>query len=248
MEKEKKRCTAIVLAAGRGSRMGSKVHKQYLDLLGKPVIYYSLHTFQESGIIDDIILVAGKGQTEYVRKEIVERYGFTKVSHITEGGKERYESVWEGLKVIRDRKDSDIAGYVFIHDSARPFVDENILKRGFAGVKEHHACVIAMPSKDTVKLADEKDFAASTPDRNKVWIVQTPQIFEISLIIEAYSKLMGEQCIQVTDDAMVVEQEMNLPVKLIEGTYENIKITTPEDLDLAEVFVKRVFGKMFPKS
>lgn len=245
---EKERCTAVVLAAGRGSRMGSKVYKQYLDLLGKPVIYYSLHTFQESAIIDDIILVAGKGQTEYVRKEIVDRYGFTKVSHITEGGKERYESVWEGLKVIRTRKEADGTGYVFIHDSARPFVDEKILERGFAGVREHHACVIAVPSKDTVKLADDKSFAASTPDRNRVWIVQTPQIFKTSLIIEAYSKLMGEQCIQVTDDAMVVEQELNLPVKLIEGTYENIKITTPEDLDMAEVFVKRVFEKMFPKS
>lgn len=247
---EKKRCTAIVLAGGQGKRMGAKVQKQYLDIGGKPLIYYSLHTFEESAVIDDVVLVVGQGQTEYVRREIVEKYGFSKVDYITEGGKERYDSVWEGLKILKDGKLTvqNTDGYVFIHDSARPFTDEAILKRGLESVEMHQACVIGVPSKDTVKIADVDGFADTTPDRDCVWIIQTPQIFKTSLIIEAYSRLMGEQCIQVTDDAMVVEQKLGIPVKLVKGSYENIKITTPEDLELAEVLVKRVFGEMFPKS
>lgn len=245
---EKKHCTAIVLAGGQGRRMGQHIQKQYLDIKGKPLIYYSLQVFEKSGIIDDVVLVAGKGQIEYVRKEIVERYGFHKVRAIAEGGRERYHSVWEGLKVLKDASsERELSGYVFIHDSARPFVDEAILKRTYEGVIENRACVAGMPSKDTVKIVDAEAFAAETPDRSRVWMIQTPQVFEISLIIEAYSRLMRKEYttghVQVTDDAMVVEQEMNLPVKMIEGSYENIKVTTPEDLAVADAFVQRMYGQ-----
>lgn len=247
---EKKRCTAIVLSAGQGKRMGGPVQKQYIELNGKPVIYYSLMAFQKSEIIDDIILVVGREQLEYVRQEIVEKYHIAKVDTIVAGGKERYDSVWQGLKVLADTEDG-LAGYVFIHDGARPFVDENILIRGYEMAEKYGACVAGMPSKDTVKLVDEDTFARETPERKYVWTIQTPQIFEVPLIVEAYSRLMRENYmmsrevlqkenyIHVTDDAMVVEQMMQVPVKLFEGSYENIKITTPEDLEIAQTFLDR---------
>lgn len=230
--RDKKRCTAIVLSAGQGRRMGASVQKQYIELEGRPVIYYTLRAFQESTVIDDIVLVVGKDQISYVHDEIVKKYHFTKVETIVEGGKERYDSVWQGLKVIANQE-----GYVFIHDGARLFVDEDILKRGYDTVSKFGACVAGMPSKDTVKLIDDNGFTVNTPERKYVWTVQTPQVFRTSLIVEAYSRLMREEYINVTDDAMVVERMMDVPVKLFEGSYENIKITTPEDLEIAEVFL-----------
>lgn len=229
---EKTYCTAIVLAAGSGRRMGTKVHKQYLLMGGKPVLYYSLETFQESELIDEIILVCGSGEEAYCRREIVERYGLTKVSRIIAGGSERYNSVWNGLQKTRD-------GFVYIHDGARPFVDGEMLVRAYECVSRYHACVAGMPSKDTVKIADALQTVQQTPDRNSVWIVQTPQVFDTGLIKKAYSMLMDQNEISVTDDAMVAEQMPGCTVKLFYGSYENIKITTPEDLEIAEVFLKR---------
>lgn len=229
----KKHCTAIVLSAGQGKRMGASVQKQYIELEGKPVIYYTIKAFQESEIIDDIVLVVGKDQISYVKEEIVDIYGFDKVRTIVEGGKERYDSVWAGLQTIENED-----GYAFIHDGARLFVNEDILCRGYETVEEYKACVAGMPSKDTVKIVDENTFASETPNRKYVWSVQTPQIFATSLIKEAYGKIMQGNCTGVTDDAMVVEKTMKVPVKLFEGSYENIKITTPEDLDIAKVFLK----------
>lgn len=229
-----KHCTAVVLSAGQGKRMGSAVQKQYIELNGRPVLCYCLEIFQKSAWIDDVVLVVGDGQERYVRTEIVEKYGFTKVCSIVCGGQERYDSVWRGLQALPDGGE----GYVFIHDGARPFVDEEILRRGYENVEKFGACVAGMPSKDTVKLADSEAFALQTPRRSHVWIVQTPQVFEKALITEAYGRLMklrSEEDIHVTDDAMVVEQMMKVPVKLFEGSYTNIKLTTPEDMRIAEV-------------
>ena len=240
-KEEKKNCTAIVLSAGQGKRMGASVQKQYIELQGKPIIYYTLSVFQKSDIIDDIILVVGKGQINYVQEEIVQKYHFTKVKTIVEGGHERYASVWQGLKAREyDKYYENIQdGYVFIHDGARPFVDEEMLERAYDTVRKYKACVAGMPSKDTIKLINEEQFAVTTPERKYVWSVQTPQVFEKTLIFEAYARLMEEECVHVTDDAMVVEQMMHLPVKLFEGSYENIKITTPEDLDIARIFLSK---------
>ena len=237
----KKRCAAIVLSAGQGKRMGASVQKQYIEIEGKPVIYHTLRTFQASDVIDDVVLVVGEGQEQYVREDIVQRYCFSKVKVIVPGGAERYDSVWQGLKAIRDGRlaDNGQTEYDFIHDGARMLVDEGILERGYETVIKYRACVAGMPSKDTVKLVDEQKFAVQTPKRKLVWNVQTPQIFEKTLITEAYSRLMREQCIDVTDDAMVVEQMMKVPVGLFEASYENIKITTREDLSVAESFLRR---------
>lgn len=233
--KDKKRCIAVVLAAGQGKRMGAAIQKQYIELNGKPLIYYALRTFQESEIIDAMVLVVGSGQVSYAEQEIVEKYGFSKVSAIVEGGKERYDSVWEGLKAVAL---DDEASYIFIHDGARPFVDEGILKRGYETVERFRACVAGMPSKDTIKVVDEKGFAVNTPDRKYVWNIQTPQVFEKALIVEAYSRLMKGEHQDVTDDAMAVERLMKAPVKMFEGSYQNVKITTPEDLEIAQVFLR----------
>lgn len=235
MMRDKKRCAAVVLAAGQGKRMGCAIKKQYIELEGKPLIYYALKAFQDSELIDTITLVAGAGQVDYVQDEIVGRYSLSKVNAVVEGGKERYDSVWQGLKAVKEDQE---AGFVFIHDGARPFVDDAILRRGYEAVERFRACAAGMPSKDTVKLVDEDTFAVNTPDRKYVWMMQTPQIFEKDLIVEAYSRLMKEEHAQVTDDAMAVELMMKVPVKLFEGSYKNIKITTPEDLKIARAFIR----------
>lgn len=276
------RTTAIVLAAGQGKRMNSKTAKQYLLLGGKPVLYYSLKAFQES-MVDEIILVTGGAERDFVKKEIVEKYGFTKVCAVVEGGRERYMSVYLGLRAARalqaaqnpagdvtyfqDRvyrleksgKDADVqalgeltaagmaadcAGhYCFIHDGARPFLTQDVLERAFQCAVRDQACVVGMPVKDTVKIADEDGYAADTPKRSLVWMIQTPQVFSFPLICDAYDKLilqeesLLEQGIQITDDACVVELLTDRKVKLVEGSYQNIKITTPEDLKIAEAFL-----------
>ena len=211
----KKRCVAIVLSAGQGKRMGTSIQKQYIELCGKPIICYCLEAFEKSEIIDDVIMVAGAGQEDYVTEEIVNKYHFGKVRAVVSGGKERYDSVWNGLKAVRDGMAGEEAkeGYVYIHDGARPFVDEEIIKRAYTCVEENRACVAGMPSKDTVKIVDENQFAVTTPARKYVWNVQTPQVFETALITQAYEKLMQHDRENVTDDAMVVEQEMQIPVK-----------------------------------
>lgn len=229
---KKAKCTAIVLAAGQGKRMGTKVQKQYLEIDGKPVLYYALKAFEDSELIDEVVLVVGEHQAEYCEKEIVSKHELKKVKKIVQGGAERYNSVWNGLQETEE-------GYVFIHDGARPFVTEEILQRAYDEVLLYKACVVGMPVKDTIKIADENGFADVTPDRNLLWQVQTPQVFKTSIIKEAYKKLMERDTIKVTDDAMVVEQMLGDKVKLVLGSYENIKITTPEDLKIAENFLEK---------
>lgn len=240
MKKEKCRCGAVVLAAGSGRRMHSDVKKQFLLIQDKPVIYYSLQVFQQS-FIDEIVLVVSEEDRDYCKKNIVDQFGFSKVKYIVAGGKERYHSVAAGLACLTE------CDYVFIHDGARPMITEEILERAYECVKENDACVVGMPVKDTIKIADQNGFIHQTPDRNLVWMIQTPQVFEASLIKGAYRQLLDqekelqEQGIHITDDAMVVETLMKHPVKLVEGSYENIKITTPEDLLIAENFKSKIY-------
>ena len=226
--------TAIVLAAGVGKRMNSKIQKQYMLLGGKPVLFYALDAFEKSRV-DEIILVVGKGEIEYCRKEIVEKYKFHKVTKIVEGGKERYHSVYEGLKAM------DTADYVLIHDGARPFLDQQILTRTMEAVKQYQACVVGMPVKDTIKITTEDGFSKETPERKHVWMIQTPQCFSYPLIFEAYQKMLQNEDATITDDAMVLEKVKGLPVKMVEGSYRNIKITTPEDLLVAGAYLGDIF-------
>ena len=228
---EKQKYTAIVLAAGSGKRMNSKVHKQYLIIQDRPVLYYSLKAFEDSAV-DEIVLVVGKGEEKFCRKEIVDKYGISKVKAIVEGGKERYHSVFEGLKQTSD------ADYVLIHDGARPFVNQDIIRRCMQEVQKYQACVVGMPVKDTIKIADEEGYAKQTPDRKNVWMIQTPQTFSYALIYEAYEEMLKTEDTAITDDAMVLELIKGKKSKLIEGSYRNIKITTPEDLLIANVYLQ----------
>lgn len=247
VDKEKKWCTAIVLAAGRGTRMGTREAKQYLEIAGKPVVVYALEAFQASPLIDDIILMTDRDHLEYCRTEIVDRYGLTKVGTIGAGGAERYETVWKALCTVGDE---DITagrgavggdprdGIVFIHDGARPFITGEIIERAYEAVRTHKACVVGMPVKDTIKLTDADGGILSSPDRRQVWMAQTPQVFDFPLIYEAFSRQMQGDCSAITDDAMVVESQMGTSVRMVMGSYENIKITTPEDLAVAEALAK----------
>ena len=228
---EKQKYAAIVLAAGSGKRMNSKVHKQYLIIQDRPVLYYSLKAFEDSAV-DEIVLVVGKGEEEFCRKVIVDKYGISKVKAIVEGGKERYHSVFEGLKQTSD------ADYVLIHDGARPFVNQDIIRRCMQEVQKYQACVVGMPVKDTIKIADEEGYAKQTPDRKNVWMIQTPQTFSYALIYEAYEEMLKTEDTAITDDAMVLERIKGKKSKLIEGSYRNIKITTPEDLLIANVYLQ----------
>lgn len=226
--------TAIVLAAGQGKRMNSKVQKQFLLIKGKPVLYYSLSCFQNSREIEEIIVVTGKDSINFCKQEIIEAYGFSKVKAVIAGGRERYDSVYAGLCACED------SDYVFIHDGARPFLTEDMIRRGKEAVLASGACVIGMPSKDTIKIADENGMVASTPSRSLVWNIQTPQIFSYTAIREAYERAQQQNMADITDDAMVMERFGNMKIKLVEGSYENIKITTPEDILVAEKILEKI--------
>lgn len=227
-----KKYTAIVLAAGMGKRMNSSVPKQYLTLADRPVLYHALKAFEESDVTD-IILVVGAGEASYCREEIIEKYALRKISAVTEGGKERYHSVYEGLKAA---KGSD---YVLIHDGARPLITKEIIQRAMQTVLQEQACVVGMPVKDTIKVVGEDGRAETTPERSMLWQIQTPQAFSYDLICGAYECMLARKDIAVTDDAMVLEHVTGRKVKVIKGSYENIKITTPEDLLVAETYLKR---------
>jgi len=226
---------AIVLSAGTGSRMKSDIPKQYMDLNGKPVIYYSLKAFEENGF-SSVVLVCGKDDVEYCKKEIVEKYNLTSVKAVVPGGKERYHSVYEGLKAIEG------ADYVFIHDGARPMINQDIINRLKKAVVVEEAAVAGMPVKDTIKIVDEDAYVSDTPERKYVWQVQTPQCFAFSIIYEAYKNIIqdeeeGWSIPVVTDDAMVLSYATDHEIKMIEADYRNIKITTPEDLQIAKLFL-----------
>lgn len=222
---------AIVLAAGSGRRMNSKVPKQYLSLAGKPVIYYALKKFEDSPV-SFIVLVTGEGEEEYCRREIVEKYKLKKVRAIVAGGKERYHSVFAGLQAAEG------ADYVLIHDGARPLIDADIISRSMETVKQCNACVVGIPVKDTIKRVDADCFAVETPERKSLWQIQTPQTFSYALIYDAYRKMLREENEKITDDAMVLETITGQSVKVIMGSYQNIKITTPEDMMIAGMYLK----------
>ena len=222
MEREKK-TSAIIVAAGKGSRMKADCPKQFIEVLGKPILYYTLKAFEKSKI-DDVVVVASKEYIDYVQKEIVEKYKLKKVSKVIQGGNERYESVYKGLTLLGD------SDYILVHDGARPFVEVDMINRVIREVAVSDAVIVGVKSKDTVKIVNAEGIVEMTPDRNYVWNIQTPQAFAYDLLKNAYDIIVSENYTAITDDAMVVEYATKQPIKVIEGSYSNIKITTPEDL------------------
>ena len=261
------RVTAILLAAGRGTRMGSGIRKQFMELAGRPVLSWSLNVLALSPIVTEIVLVipAGGGanksaeeEQEHIRRLFIDplpEAAAAKVRALVPGGAERYNSVYNGLEAIQWPCD-----YVFIHDGARPLITEEMLEKLFRAVQEYKAVVAASPSKDTVKITDDSGFVQSTPDRSRVWNIQTPQCFAYELVKSSYEKIIGaasnaapaaafadfagaghqnsQTPQKITDDAMVVEYASDTKVRPVDTGYQNIKITTPEDLLVAEVFLR----------
>ena len=287
------RVTAILLAAGRGTRMGSGIRKQFMELAGRPVLSWSLNVLALSLVVTEIVLVipAGGGanksaeeEQEHIRRLFIDplpEAAAAKVRALVPGGAERYNSVYNGLEAIQWPCD-----YVFIHDGARPLITEEMLEKLFRAVQEYKAVVAASPSKDTVKITDDSGFVQSTPDRSRVWNIQTPQCFAYGLVKSSYEKIIGaasnaapaaaetdsarttelnragadaasdaapaavftdfagaghqnsQTPRKITDDAMVVEYASDAKVRPVDTGYQNIKITTPEDLLVAEVFLR----------
>lgn len=227
--------TAIVMAAGSGTRMGGDMPKQYRLLNGKPVIRYSLKCIDES-FIDEIILVTRHEDISYC-EDLIRQFGLKKPVRIIAGGNERYESVYEGLKAIK----ADEETYVYIQDGARPFLNKEILERSREDAIKYGASVTAVRSKDTVKIANGEKGVKFTPNRADVYLAQTPQTFRYDIIKSSYDKLFeslsDQKASEITDDAQVCELYSNVTVHITEGSYSNIKITTSEDFEMAEKFL-----------
>ena len=221
---------AFILTGGRGKRMGSSISKQYMMLNDRPILYYSLDSFEKSDV-DEVVVVVGKNDKEYVKSEIVDKYNFKKVKIITEGGAERYNSVYNGLMAIDDQMNVNINNtYVLIHDGARPFISVEIINKTIYEVMKDNAVVVGVPVKDTIKIVNNLNDIVDTPDRSMLWQVQTPQAFLLPEIKAAYKKAIESERKDLTDDSMVMETFGGHTVKMIMGDYNNIKITTPEDL------------------
>ena len=274
--------SAIVLAGGSGSRMNSSTAKQYMDLCGIPVVLHALQTFQRSEVVDEIVLVTRLEDMEYARTELVQRYGLTKVSTIVAGGKERFDSVWQGILAtgadrresardgsdpseVSDSSDSspapnasddsdssntsaasndlDVSGdrsgqdIIMIHDGARPLVSPEMIRASVEAAQTYGACTVAVPVKDTIKVVKD-GFGTDTPDRSEMYQVQTPQTFRREVITAAHEAFRKDPRPGITDDTMLVEEYLLRQVYIVPGDYRNLKITTPEDLAIAEALIK----------
>lgn len=220
--------SAIILAGGRGTRMGSDISKQFIEVDGKPILYYTLNTFINSELIKEIILVLPKNEIEYCKINVLDKYNLN-VNKIVEGGKERQDSVYNALKEVGNSE------LVLIHDGARPFTTDRIIEEGITFARKYGAAAPGVTPKDTIKVIDSNNFSKETPNRNTLVSIQTPQVFKTDMIISCHEKVREEN-LKVTDDTMVVER-YNYKVYIYNGDYENIKVTTKEDLILAEKLV-----------
>jgi len=224
--------TAIIPAAGMGKRMGKAMAKQFLTLGDKPMLAHTLLVFQNAPEIDEIIPVLSKEDMEGCLRDVIERYKITKVKTLVVGGKERQDSVLHGLQKIG--RDSSI---VLVHDGVRPFVTHDMIKEAVELAKKGECVTVGVPLKDTIKEVDDHKVVLRTLERGKLWAIQTPQAFPVKILKRAYEESV-KQKMYGTDDATLVERTGGT-VRVIMGSYENIKITTPEDLILAEEILKR---------
>ncbi|HHU68846.1 MAG TPA: 2-C-methyl-D-erythritol 4-phosphate cytidylyltransferase [Thermoanaerobacterales bacterium] len=220
---------AVIPIAGKGRRMGTQTSKQFLKLKNKPVIVHTVEAFLGVKEINQIILVADEKEMQFCREEIINKYGFGDVI-LVPGGEKRQDSVYNGLRFCKPQTD-----FVIIHDGVRPLISKKLIIDVLNNACVYGACCAAVPVKDTIKIIDKGHYIVSTPDRDILWAAQTPQAFKYDLIMEAHERARASGFIG-TDDASLVEK-MGEKVKIIEGSYENIKITTPDDLKFAELIL-----------
>jgi 2-C-methyl-D-erythritol 4-phosphate cytidylyltransferase len=221
---------AIVVAGGKGRRMGKGINKLFLALNNKPILAHTLEVFEKNNLVDYVILVAAKEEVEYCKREIILPYSIKKVRKVVAGGEDRCQSVLNGLKAVND------SSIILIHDGARPFIDDRIIEQGIKCAEIYGASACGVEPKDTIKIKDESGFSKGTLKRSDLFCVQTPQCFKLELILKAHEDILGKG-VFVTDDTSVVEMYGH-NVFLYEGSYNNIKITTPDDLLLGEKILK----------
>ena len=220
---------AVIVAAGESHRMGG-IDKVLAPLGGKPLLARTIDAFQTCHLINQIVVVVNEKNVERCRR-LIAGEGWSKVSDVCPGGRRRQDSVAAGLAQLRN------CDWVVIHDGARPLVTVDLIERGLEAARETGAAVAAVPVTDTIKVTGDDRIVHQTPPRQNLWAVQTPQVFRIGIMTEAYSRANGD----VTDDASLVEQ-LGYKVKIYMSSYDNIKVTTPDDLALAEVLWRKYGG------
>ena len=226
---------AIIVAGGSGKRMGNSRSKQYLLLGGVPILVHTLRTFERASVIDHIVLVVPENDIDYTRHSIVEQYQISKVKYVVAGGRQRQDSVRNGLDIVSDENE-----IIVIHDGVRPFISEELINVSVQKAFEEGAVTVGVAVKDTVKSVDRDGLIKETLKRDILWLTQTPQAFRREIIKRAYQRA-NEDNIYCTDDASLVER-INIKVRMINGSYDNIKITTPEDLELGEYLLRKSAG------
>ena len=222
--------SVVIVSAGRGSRMKADINKQFLKLQNKEVIAHTIDKFYNNENIGEIIVVVREDEAEFFKINIIEKYGYKNIK-IAFGGSERQDSVYNGLKMVDEN-----CKIVLIHDGARPFVNNETIDSAIESAKENKCVIVGVPVKDTIKVIDENNNVCDTPDRSTLWSIQTPQVFDYSLIMKAHEKAR-EDNYYGTDDSMLMEY-FGQKVKVVEGSYNNIKITTPEDLKIGEEILR----------
>lgn len=220
----------LIPAAGKGSRMAHSVKKPYLKLAQKPILAHTIQRFEQNSAVDAIFVIVDRDDFRECRSAVLRPYPFTKVQELVGGGETRQRSVYNGVRALSADVD-----FVIVHDAVRPFVTDDIIFACLTAADTYGAAVAAVPVKDTIKVANEDRFIVETPVRDQLWAVQTPQVFRKSLLEEAHQAAHAHQ-LTATDDASLVEQ-LGFPVKLVKGSYANLKITTPIDLRVAEVLI-----------
>ena len=225
---------AVVPAGGTGIRMGGTVPKQFLELNGKPILYYTLKTLQDCGIISELILVVPEKEydnacTDWLGKPEI-------VTKVVVGGEKRQDSVYSGFCELSPQTE-----IVLVHDGVRPFLSHQMIQESVDAAREYGAAITAIPVNDTIKKVDDSGLVSKTVDREGLWRVQTPQVFRYELLEEAFKKANSEK-FYGTDEGTLIEH-LGKPIKVIEGSEQNIKITRPEDLRLSEIFISKTFPK-----
>ncbi|MBW1783041.1 MAG: 2-C-methyl-D-erythritol 4-phosphate cytidylyltransferase [Deltaproteobacteria bacterium] len=225
---------AVIPAAGSGIRMKSERAKQFLSLDGRPVLAVTLRFFQDCSEVDGVVLVVPPGDVAFCREHIVEKFGLTKIEKIVPGGKRRQDSVRLGIEATEGKYD-----LVLIHDGVRPVIEKGLLKRVIEAAMTHRAVIAALPAKETVKEVDDRREVVRTYERDRVWMVQTPQAFRYQDVAKAHEMAVAQGWDEATDDALLVER-LGIPITVVEGSERNIKVTTPYDLELARFLLRSI--------
>lgn len=231
--------TVVFPAAGQGKRMKAGMNKVFLELSGKPILIRTLLAFSACGLIDQLIVVVGEGEVNAV-KAVLKLVPGLKPYQVVAGSDERQYSIYNGLTHLS--KDTEI---VLVHDAARPLVPIQVIEDVIVEARRSGAAIAAIPEKNTIKIVDENHVVSATPERSSLWSVQTPQGFQKDILVQAYQKAQMEEFLG-TDDASLVER-LGIPVKVVPGDYCNVKITTPEDLFVAEAFLRADAEKQMRK-